>query len=138
MNNLKRDLPPFLNSSGQDEPIHRKGQLPPVVDTENLGTFGITKGNERALCLKVEFRNGLIGMFPYSRMGTPLFFDGEKNITLPTGTGTLQIIGENVSQLLDFLAYQKLAWIREALREDTMLAEGGDIIIETIIYNARD
>lgn len=136
MNNQElenRVIPPFLQSE-DSEP--QRVESPSVIETDDHRTFGIMKDEGRSLALKIIFKNGFIGVFPYSRISAPIFYDGNQEITVPVVNGRLQIIGENIEPLLDYLGHQKLVWIKEAMREDKMLTEAGETLINTIIYKS--
>lgn len=126
-----RTIPPFI---APDETRPENIDTPKVIESEDHSTYGVTKNGERSMALRVVFKNGIIASVPYSRVSAPIFYDGENKITVPVGGGNLEIIGENIAALIDYLGHQKLVWISEAMRDDEMTAKPGDTLIKTIIY----
>lgn len=109
------------------------------LETENYTCFGITLANTRALVLKVIFSNGNQILIQYSRILSPITFNGKNELALNTSTLRLEIQGSNLSPLLDYLGEQRLAWIKSSSMDsfsDTIMMRLGEPEIQAIQLKA--
>lgn len=99
------------------------------LETEDYTCFGLCKKDTRVLSLKVLFSNGGIALIAYSRMMTPITYNGKNEIKLDTPTMQMVIQGKNLPALIDFLGQQRLAWIQSSgsvSQSDSLMMSKGE------------
>lgn len=120
-----RKIPDLIAyNEGNESPFESSSAL----ETENFTCFGVTAQNTRALALKVIFGNGNQILIQYSRMLSPITYNGRNELALNTATLRLEVQGLNLPPLLDYVAEQRLAWIKsidlDSLSGAIMLRQG--------------
>lgn len=99
-----------------------------IIESEDFICFGISPEKTRALALKIISPSGEIALIQYSRMIAPISFNGSDRIKLGTPSLLLEITGENLVPLMDYIAVQRLVWIKKigtgGETEAFMLREG--------------
>ena len=106
-----RKIPDFISTKLNDEtPFDSSTGL----ETEDYTCFGLSNQDTRVLSLKALFPDGAIALIQYSRMMSPIKYNGKNEITIETPTLWMRIEGRKLVPLIDFLAQQRLAWIRSS------------------------
>jgi len=108
--------------------------------TEDYTCFGVTPENVRVLCLKVIFGNGAMVLIQYSRMMSPITFNGTNEMKLNTPTLQLIIRGANLETLMEFLSEHRLSWINSSGAKsmtDSMMMRKGEPEISTIQIHSK-
>ena len=124
---------PDLNLAQQTEakPFESSTSL----ETENFTCFGITPINTHALALKVIFSNGSQILVQYSRVLSPITYNGSNELALNTSTLRLEITGRDLAPLFDYLGEQRLAWIKSSDLDsfsDSIMMRSGEPDIQGI------
>ena len=104
-----RKIPDLVIGKALDNPPF---DLSDRMETDDYTCFGVTKKNSRALSLKIIFSDGKIALIQYSRMLTPIIYNGQKFIKIDIPDYTINIQGSNLVPLVDLIAEHRLAWIR--------------------------
>lgn len=130
-----RKIPDLVISNVNDEsPFESSTGL----ETEDYTCFGLCKEDTRVLSLKARYHDGSIALIQYSRMMSPIKYNGKGQIKLDTPTLQMVIQGTNLSPLMDFLGEQRLAWIQSSgsgsQSDSIMMSKGEPEIIAIQIY----
>lgn len=110
------------------------------LNIENYICFGVIPENERVQSLKVLFGNGAMVLIQYSRMMSPITFNGANEIKLNTPTLQLIIKGSNLEPLMEFIGEQRLAWVCSSdvdSMTDSMMMQQGEPEIITIQIHSK-
>ncbi|MEZ4993524.1 MAG: hypothetical protein R2824_24085 [Saprospiraceae bacterium] len=112
-----------------------------TLETENYTCFGVTKQEVRALSLKVIFGDGKMALIQYSRMLSPITYNGKNEIKINTPVLNMAIQGSNLAPLLDYLGEQRLAWIQsstaDSLSDSLMMRKGEPEIFAIQMHPAK-
>lgn len=110
-------------------------------ETESYTCFGVTRKDARSLFIKVVLAtSGSIVLIQYSRMLSPIAFNGSNEIKIDTQTLRLVIRGLNLKTLMDYIAEQRLAWIKVSSVEgssDFIMMKSGEPDIRKIEITAN-
>lgn len=127
-----RKIPDLIISSVNDQsPFESSSKL----ETEDYTCFGLCREDTRVLSLKVLFSNGGIVLIQYSRMMSPITYNGKNEIKINTPTLQLVIEGTNILPILDFIGEQRLAWIQSigsVSQSDSLMMSKGEPEITAI------
>jgi len=126
-----RKIPPFLRSEENSQEVF---YLPEILDVHNYIGFGVTKNGQRSSFLKLIKKNGEIDVLFYNRIISPINYDGGGKIKIHIPGATYNLIGTNVTPLVDYLANNQIVWIKEAITGDRMNLKKGEPLIISINY----
>jgi len=92
--------------------------------------YGITQSRtgsaERSIAVKFIRSNGEQLVIPYHDLNSPYRFDGKNTIELSTSTLHITIEGKGLEKILDYLAENRLMWIKEPLTSEDSFFSGDD------------
>ena len=108
----KKEIPKLLERKKQQY------SKPSVIrPSENFTFYGVTKTKtgdaEVSIALKIIMEDGSQLVIQYHEINSPMRYNGADTIELYTPTLSIKIIGNNLDILIDYLAEQRLVWIKE-------------------------
>lgn len=98
--------------------------------SRDFNFYGITQSRtgsaERSITVKFIRSNGEQLVIPYHDLNSPYRFDGKNTLELSTSTLHIIIEGKGLEKILDYLAENRLMWIKEPLTSEDSFFSSDD------------
>ena len=118
----KNELPAFIQKEKSKIADTR------IRPSQDFTFFGITKTRAgepvMSLALKLILKNGEQIIIQYHEMTSPMRYDGSGKIIFSTTTLGITIQGNNLDNIIDYLAEYRLVWIKEPDSDFLKVKEG--------------
>lgn len=113
-----------MEERNRDNPIHRlvsektsKSRFGKIRNSDDFTFFGITKTKngdaQQSLALKLILQNGEQLMIQYHELVSPMKFNGSDLIQLSTPILSIEINGNNLENIFDYLGEFRVVWMKE-------------------------
>ena len=106
-----------------------------IIPSEDFDYYGITPEGTKASGLKVYLENGDVVVIQYRHIASPIYFNGYKVVVQYSSGKSIEIWGDNLEPILDYISENRLIWIRQSPENEVSPPQSENTIwIESLLY----